>query len=178
MPSDKEAHSLIQRYKTSQKLVMRMKYYDRSSLYKSIFDMTDIMLRRCSSTDGPTISGFKNKTGVSVISKKCLCVDPRYFGRHQSFLIGHWYPYWTSGDYRSWFPSQVGFLTCVLLCLHEIASSESRLVQHLLTANTACDPFSSIYLYTYFQALVGSGILHSEHSNRPNHSDSASDLRF
>ena len=155
MPSDKETHSLMQRYKTSQKLVMRMKYYDRWSLYKSIFDMTDIMLSRCNSTDGPKISCFKNKTGVSVISKKWLCVDPRYFWKTSVLFDRPLIPYWTSSDYRPWFPSQVGSLTCVLLCLHEIASSELRLVQHLLTANTATDPFSSIYLCTYFQALVG-----------------------
>ena len=155
MPSDKEAHSLMQRYKTSQKLVMRMKYYDRSSLYKSIFDMTDIMLSRCSSTDGPKISGFKNKTGVSVISKKCLCVDPRYFWKTLVLFDRPLIPLLDFDDYRLSFPSQVGSLPCVLLCLHEIASLESRLVQHLLTANTATDPFSSIYLCTYFQALVG-----------------------
>ena len=55
------------------------------------------------------------------------------FGGHESFLWGHWYPFWTSDDVSPGFQSQGGSLTCMLCHLCALNSWHSPLVWHLLT---------------------------------------------
>ena len=74
-----------------------------------------------------------------------------FFWRAQVPFVGPLIPlFWTSGDVCPVFQSQGGSLACRLCCLHAMDSSDSPLVQHLLTS---CRPAWQLAEIGYWDSI-------------------------
>ena len=76
--------------------------------------------------------------GLFILTKRCPSfVWPSCFGGHKSFLWGHWYPFWTSGD----------VCPVILRFISGVTSAD------YIEVSMAAEPFWSTYLQMCPQAL-------------------------